>query len=336
MKPMVLQDTPALAIDNITKEYCQWQRSGNARDIIKNLLYPEKRVVTALDHISLQVKKGEFVAYAGANGAGKSTTIKILSGILMPTEGTVSVLGLNPAKDRIKLMGQIGVLFGQRTELWWDHPVISSFQWKKEVWNIPDSVYKKNLEMVTDLLDLSDILKTFTRELSLGQRMRADIAMLLLHSPELIFLDEPTLGLDVLAKQQMIRFLKKINLESKTTMVVTSHDMDDLEEMAQRIILINKGRIAFDGDFDELRNVMGGFYRIVLTTAKEETPLSIPGMRLLKTESGVHEYEFDRNVLGIHKVMGLLSDFPQILDMEIKKAPIEDVVANLYLSWREN
>ena len=254
----------------------------------------------------------------------------------MPTEGTVSVLGLNPAKDRIKLMGQIGVLFGQRTELWWDHPVISSFQWKKEVWNIPDSVYKKNLEMVTDLLDLSDILKTFTRELSLGQRMRADIAMLLLHSPELIFLDEPTLGLDVLAKQQMIRFLKKINLESKTTMVVTSHDMDDLEEMAQRIILINKGRIAFDGDFDELRNVMGGFYRIVLTTAKEETPLSIPGMRLLKTESGVHEYEFDRNVLGIHKVMGLLSDFPQILDMEIKKAPIEDVVANLYLSWREN
>jgi ABC-2 type transport system ATP-binding protein len=282
------------------------------------------------------VKKGEFVAYAGANGAGKSTTIKILSGILMPTEGTVSVLGLNPAKDRIKLMGHIGVLFGQRTELWWDHPVISSFQWKKEVWNIPDSVYKKNLEMVTELLDLSDILKTFTRELSLGQRMRADIAMLLLHSPELIFLDEPTLGLDVLAKQQMIRFLKKINLENKTTVVVTSHDMDDLEEMAQRIILINKGRIAFDGDFDELRNVMGGFYRIVLTTAKEETPLSIPGMQLLKTESGVHEYEFDRNVLGIHKVMGLLSDFPQILDMEIKKAPIEDVVANLYLSWREN
>ncbi len=336
MKPMVLQDTPALAIDNITKEYCQWQRSGTARDIIKNLLHPEKRVVTALDHISLQVKKGEFVAYAGANGAGKSTTIKILSGILMPTEGTVSVLGLNPAKDRIKLMSHIGVLFGQRTELWWDHPVISSFQWKKEVWNIPDSVYKKNLEMVTELLDLSDFLKTFTRELSLGQRMRADIAMLLLHSPELIFLDEPTLGLDVLAKQQMIRFLKKINLENKTTVVVTSHDMDDLEEMAQRIILINKGKLAFDGDFDELRNVMGGFYRIVLTTAKEETPLSIPGMRLLKTESGVHEYEFDRNVLEIHKVMGLLSEFPQILDMEIKKAPIEDVVANLYLSWREN
>ena len=336
MKPTVLQDTPALAIDNITKEYCQWQRSGNARDIIKNLIHPEKRVVTALDRVSLQVKKGEFVAYAGANGAGKSTTIKILSGILMPTEGTVSVLGLNPAKDRIKLMRHIGVLFGQRTELWWDHPVISSFEWKKQVWNVPDSTFRKNLEMVTELLDLSDILKTFSRELSLGQRMRADIAMLLLHSPELIFLDEPTLGLDVLAKQQMIRFLKKINLESKTTVVVTSHDMDDLEEMAQRIVLINKGKIAFDGNFDELRNVMGGFYRIVLTTASEEAPLCLPGMKLLKTDSGIHEYEFDRNMLGIHKVMALLSDYPQILDVEIKKAPIEDVVANLYLSWREN
>ena len=131
MKPTVLQDTPALAIDNITKKYCQWQRSGNARDIIKNLIHPEKRVVTALDRISLRIKKGEFVAYAGANGAGKSTTIKILSGILMPTEGTVSVLGFNPAKDRIKLMRHIGVLFGQRTELWWDHPVISSFEWEE-------------------------------------------------------------------------------------------------------------------------------------------------------------------------------------------------------------
>lgn len=336
MKLMDLQDTPALVIDNITKEYCQWQRSSKARDIMKNLIHPEKRVVTALDHISLKVNKGEFVAYAGANGAGKSTTIKILSGILMPTSGTVSVLGFNPAKERIDLMRHVGVLFGQRTELWWDHPVISSFEWKKEVWDISDSVYKKNLEMVTELLDLSDILKTFARELSLGQRMRADIAMLLLHSPELIFLDEPTLGLDVLAKQQMIRFLKEINRENKTTVVVTSHDMNDLEEMAQSIVLVNKGKIAFHGSFDELRSVMGGFYRIVITTGKEDAPLSLPGMKLRKTNCGIHEYEFDQNVLEIHKVLALLSGYPQILDMEIKKAPIEDVVANLYLSWKKN
>lgn len=336
MHAMVPPDIPALAIDNITKQYCQWQRSGKARDILKNMLHPEKRVVTALDHVSLTIHPGEFVAYAGANGAGKSTTIKILSGILLPTEGTVSVLGFNPSKNRIELMTHIGVLFGQRTELWWDHPVISSFEWKKEVWNIPDEVYQKNLALVTELLDMNDILKTFARELSLGQRMRADIAMLLLHSPELIFLDEPTLGLDVLAKQQMIRFLKRINKECGTTVVVTSHDMDDLEEMAQRMVLLNKGRIAFDGNFDELRNVLGGFYRIQVSTRDHLPAPSLSGMTLLKSESGIHEYEFDRNKLEIHEVLGMLAGFTQIRDVEIKKAPIEDIVADLYLSWKEN
>ncbi|WP_077612991.1 ABC transporter ATP-binding protein [Clostridium sp. Marseille-P2415] len=328
--------TPALAIDNVTKQYCQWQRSGKARDIIKNMLRPEKRAVTALDHVSLTIGPGEFVAYAGANGAGKSTTIKILSGILLPTEGTVSVLGFDPAKDRIALMRHIGVLFGQRTELWWDHPVITSFEWKKSVWNIPDDIYQKNLSLVTELLDLEGILRTFARELSLGQRMRADIAMLLLHSPDLIFLDEPTLGLDVLAKQQMIRFLKKINKERGTTVVVTSHDMDDLEEMAQRMVLLNKGRIAFDGSFNELRNVLGGFYRIQVTTRAQDPAPKLPDMKLLKSENGIHEYEFDRKKLEIHEVLGMLAGFAEIRDVEIKKAPIEDVVANLYLSWREN
>lgn len=334
MHAMVHQDIPALAIDNISKQYCQWQRSGKARDILKNMFHPEKRVITALDRVSLTVLPEEFVAYAGANGAGKSTTIKILSGILHPTEGRVSVLGFDPSKDRMELMKQIGVLFGQRTELWWDHPVITSFEWKKEVWNIPDEVYRKNLELVTELLDLEDILKTFSRELSLGQRMRADIAMLLLHGPRLIFLDEPTLGLDVLAKQQMIRFLKKINREQGTTVVVTSHDMDDLEEMAQRMVLLNKGQIAFDGSFDQLRNVLGGFYRIQLKTAENVPAPELPGMRLLKSELGIHEYEFDRQKLEIHEVLGMLAGFSKIQDVEIKKAPIEDVVAELYLSWK--
>jgi ABC-2 type transport system ATP-binding protein len=335
MNDMARQDTPALVLDKVTKEYSQWQRSGETKDIIRNLLRPEKKAVTALDQVSLVIQPGEFVAYAGANGAGKSTTIKILSGILTPTTGEVTVLGLNPLKDRISLMRRVGILFGQRTELWWDHPVITSFQWKKDVWNIPDQVYEKNLQMVTELLDLSDILKTFARELSLGQRMRADIAMLLLHGPELIFLDEPTLGLDVLAKQQMIGFLKKLNKEYGTTVVVTSHDMDDLEEMAQRVVFINKGKIAFDGDFDALRSVMGGFYRILVTTEPGLPPLSLPEMKLLHSENDVHEYEFDRTKVEIHEVLGNLSHYSQIRDLEIKKAPIEDVVASLYLSWKE-
>lgn len=348
MQSMVHHDTPALVIDNVTKQYSQWQRSGHARDILKNMLHPQKRIITALDHLSFEVAPGEFVAYAGANGAGKSTTIKILSGILSPSEGTVSVSGLSPVTDRIELMRHIGVLFGQRTELWWDHPIITSFEWKKEVWGIPEEIYKKNLSLVTELLDLEDILRTFARELSLGQRMRADIGMLLLHDPSVIFLDEPTLGLDVLAKQQMIHFLKEINQECGTTIVVTSHDMDDLEEMAQRIILLNKGQIAFDGNFDKLRNTAGACSRIVvtmknpgskkqsLTSDKALTDPTIPGLQLLSSNEGICEYEFNRSQTGIHEVLGNLAGFQEIEDVEIRRAPIEDVIARLYLSWKKS
>lgn len=343
MRQTVPQDIPALAIDNVTKCYSQWMRSGKARDIIKNLIHPEKRKILALDHLSLTVRPGEFVAYAGSNGAGKSTTIKLLSGILQPTEGNISVLGMNPAVDRIPLMRQIGVLFGQRTELWWDHPVITSFEWKKQVWNIPDSVYERNLAMVTELLDLEEILHTFARELSLGQRMRADIGMLLLHSPSVIFLDEPTLGLDVLAKQQMIRFLKQLNEEAGTTIIVTSHDMDDLEEMAKRIILLDKGKIQFDGSFEKLRAATGGSGRLSVTFRGKGR--EIPGLRLLQnleptggpdgsSRLVTAEYEFSKEETGIHEILGLLSRYPDVIDVEIRKAPIEDVIAGLYLSWK--
>lgn len=327
-------DTRALVIDDVSKIYMQWQRSGKVRDIIKNLRRPEKKEIKALDHLSLEVQRGEFLAYAGANGAGKSTTIKILSGILQPSSGTVSVLGMSPATDRLELMNRIGVLFGQRTELWWDHPVITSYQWKKAVWNIPDEVYERNLNMVIELLDLGDIIHTFARELSLGQRMRADLGMLLLHEPEVIFLDEPTLGLDVLAKRQMIGFLKRFNREKGTTIVVTSHDMDDLEEMAQRIILLSNGKIAFDGSFDALRQAQDGLCRINITTNDIQRP-NLDDMKYIRSDGNVHVFEFDRSQKGIHELLGELSHLSSIEDIEIKKAPIEEVIANLYLSWKK-
>jgi len=327
-------DTRALVIDDVSKIYMQWQRSGKIRDIMKNLLRPEKKEIKALDHLSLEVRQGEFLAYAGANGAGKSTTIKILSGILQPTSGTVQVLGRSPAADRIELMKHIGVLFGQRTELWWDHPVITSYQWKKAVWNIPDEIYERNLNMVTELLDLGDLIHTFARELSLGQRMRADLGMLLLHEPEVIFLDEPTLGLDVLAKRQMIAFLKRFNREKGTTIVVTSHDMDDLEEMAQRIILLSNGKIAFDGSFDALRQAQNGLCRINITTADTQHP-NLDDMKYIRSDGNVHVFEFDRTQNGMHQLLGELSRLTGIEDIEIKKAPIEEVIANLYLSWKK-
>lgn len=178
--------------DSVSKIFTQWQR----KEGIKGIFRQQKRTVAALEDVSFRVTRGEFVAYAGPNGAGKSTTMKLLSGMLQPTKGKISVLGMSPEKDRIALMRKLGVLFGNRTELWWDHPVIQSFEWKKVVWDIPDEVYRRNLERMTELLDIGGILNTFARELSLGQRMRADLAMMLLHSPELVLLDEPTLGLD--------------------------------------------------------------------------------------------------------------------------------------------
>ena len=333
MQQMAHQDILALDIVNISKTYTQWQRSGKWKDILKNLIRPEKKVVKALDDLSLQVKKGEFVAYAGANGAGKSTTIKILSGILQPTMGKVSVLDMSPAKDRVTLMRRIGVLFGQRTELWWDHPIITSYEWKKTVWNIPEEVYQKNLAMVTELLDLRELLHTFARELSLGQRMRADLGMLLLHDPEVLFLDEPTLGLDVLAKRQMIDFLKKVNKERGTTVIVTSHDMDDLEAMAQRIILLSNGKIAFDGDFQALRRVQGSFSRLMVTGPTE--PPKWPDMEWISTHEGVHEYAFHQADANFSQVLKTLAGTPGITDLEMRKAPIEEVVASLYLAWKK-
>ena len=333
MQHAVHQDIPALDIVNVSKIYTQWQRSGQWKDIVKNLIRPEKKEVKALNDLSLQVKTGEFVAYAGANGAGKSTTIKILSGILQPTVGQVTVLGMSPAKDRVELMRRIGVLFGQRTELWWDHPVITSYNWKKNVWNIPEDVYQENLTMVTELLDLKDLLTTFSRELSLGQRMRADLGMLLLHSPEVLFLDEPTLGLDVLAKRQMIEFLKKVNREKGTTVIVTSHDMDDLEAMAQRIILLSNGKIAFDGDFHALRKMQGGFTRLLVSGPVR--PPEWPGMEWVATCDGVHEYAFQQSDADFSQVLKTLAGTPGITDLEMRKAPIEEVVASLYMAWKK-
>ncbi|MHD0317444.1 ABC transporter ATP-binding protein [Fusobacterium sp. THCT1E2] len=333
MQNMVHQDIPALVIDDVSKIYVQWQRSGKVKDIVKNLFSPERKEIKALDRLSFKVSSGEFLAYAGANGAGKSTTIKILSGILQPSSGSISVLGMSPGKERIKLMENIGVLFGQRTELWWDHPVITSYEWKKSVWNIPQEIFDENLAMVTELLDLSDILKTFARELSLGQRMRADLGMLLLHNPKIIFLDEPTLGLDVLAKKKMINFLKKLNKEKGVTIIVTSHDMDDLEEMAERIILLSKGQIAFDGDFEELRKVQNNSSRLIITSSGEAPVLD--EMELIISEEGKHSYKFDKEKIKINEIFKKLSQYPEIIDIEIIKAPIEDIIADLYNSWKK-
>ena len=353
-------DNKAVSLCKVSKVFTQWQRDNTGKGLIKNLLKPEKRIVAALDNVSFEIEKGEFVAYAGPNGAGKSTTLRLLAGMLQPTSGDINVMGMSPQHQRRSLMLRLGVLFGNRTELWWDHPIIQSFEWKKVVWDIPDKIYKRNLDMVTELLDIGDLLKTFVRELSLGQRMRADLAMLLLHSPELILLDEPTLGLDVAAKRRMIDFLKRLNREGGVTIVVTSHDMDDLEEMARRVLMISHGKIAYDGSFDGLRNITGNLARFTVTMeAGAPPPLTIThhslnatqlpqsgappiigssshaGITLIEGFEGVYEYEIDVTKIPIKNLLRQLSESGGISDLEINKAPIEQIITNLYAGWEE-
>lgn len=337
MQNMAQTDTmtagTAVSLANVSKHFVQWQRSGKLRDIAKSLLKPEKRTVKALDGVTLHVGAGEFVAYAGANGSGKSTTIKLLSGILQPTCGEVSVFGMNPARRRIEIMRRVGVVFGSRTELWWDHPIAASFDWKRTVWDIPGERFDRMQRTVIELLDLGGLMNTFARELSLGQRMRADLGLMLLHEPELILLDEPTLGLDVLAKRQMIGFLKQINREKGVTVIVTSHDMDDLEEMAQRIVLLSSGRLAFDGGFDELRRTVGGQRRLVVTTDAPDAP-GLKAARHVESNGNVHEYEFDAETVPVRDAFQEASGIPGVRDLEVRRVPLETIVAELYQKWK--
>lgn len=244
-----------IKVQNLTKTYRVSRRDAGFLAAVKALGKRETEVVTALDHISFSVNEGEIIGYIGPNGAGKSSTVKILSGILTPDSGECLVNGRVPWKQRKKHVSEIGVVFGQRTQLWWDVPVIDSFSLLKDIYSVSDDAYRKNLSLLTERLDLSSLLRTPTRQLSLGQRMRCEIAASLLHNPKILFLDEPTIGLDAVSKIAIRSFIHEINREKGTTVILTTHDMQDIEALAGRILLIGNGRILMDGTFDDVKAV---------------------------------------------------------------------------------
>ncbi len=297
-----------------------------------SLFRRETQRINALDGVTFTLQKGEFAAYAGPNGAGKSTTFKLLSGMLRPQSGDVRVFGMDPCKNRIQVMRRTGLLFGNRSELWWDHPVRASFEWKKAVWDVPDAAYTRVVDEMKQLLGIDEFWNSFARELSLGQRMRANLALTLLHEPELVLLDEPTLGLDVLAKRQMIDFLKKINKEKQVTLLVTSHDMDDLTEMANRILLINKGQLAFDGDYAHLMQTAGD-HRLIRLTLPGEAP-SLPGAVYQGFEDGKHIYRYDAAATSAQQLFGAIAQLPYVQDVEMGHEAIEQLIARLYQGWK--
>lgn len=242
-----------ITMKNVCKSYKVARRNAGFKEACKSLFHREYETIQALNDVSFTINEGEMVGYIGPNGAGKSSTIKILSGILTPDSGTCTVNGRVPWENRIQHVKNIGVVFGQKSQLWWDVPVIDSFELLKDIYSIPEEIYQDNLEELQKLLDLEQLLRTPTRQLSLGQRMRCEIAASLLHSPDILFLDEPTIGLDAVSKLAVRDFILRLNETHKTTVILTTHDMQDIEALTKRIILVGKGRILLDGSLADIK-----------------------------------------------------------------------------------
>lgn len=242
-----------IQFQNITKTYRVARRQAGLKNAAKALFSREYDTISALTDVSFQIQDGEMIGYIGPNGAGKSTTIKIMCGILTPDSGTCLIDGRIPWKNRLDHVRQIGVVFGQRSQLWWDVPVIDSFELLRDMYRVEPVIYKRNLDRLCTLLNLGDIVRTPTRNLSLGQRMRCELAASLLHNPRILFLDEPTIGLDAVSKLAVRDFIRQLNREEKTTVILTTHDMQDVEALTKRILLIGKGKLLLDGSLDELK-----------------------------------------------------------------------------------
>lgn len=253
LKILLAGGNEMIQVSHLNKTYKVAKRGAGFGQAVKSLFHKNYNYIHALEDVSFTIEDGEMVGYIGPNGAGKSSTIKILSGILTPNSGECIINGIIPWRNRIAHVKEIGVIFGQRSQLWWDVPVVDSYELLKDIYSIPDSVYRNNLEELTTLLNLSELLKTPTRQLSLGQRMRCEIAASLLHSPKILFLDEPTIGLDAVSKLAVRDFILKLNKEHKTTVILTTHDMQDIEALTNRIILIGKGHIMMDGTLEDIK-----------------------------------------------------------------------------------
>jgi len=297
---------------------------------LRNLFSLERTEKVAVDKVTFAIEKGEMVGYVGPNGAGKSTTIKMLTGILMPTSGEVEVDGLVPHRDRKRLAHRIGVVFGQKTQLWWDVPVIESLRLLKEIFKIPASTYEANLELFNDLLDLREFQDTPVRQLSLGQRMRSDLAAALLHNPDILFLDEPTIGVDVVAKDRFHSFIQELNRERQVTVLLTTHDMSDIEKVCERMMIIDKGRIIYDGAIADLKERFTPHRVLVVDFADTVPGVEIDRAELVEREERRARFRFNRwQVSASELIIELARKYP-VRDVSVEEPEIEAVVREIY------
>ena len=300
---------------------------------LKTFFNRKYKEVKAINNISFSIKKGEIVGYIGPNGAGKSTTIKVLSGILVPDSGSVIIDKKVPWKERKEYVGQIGVVFGQRSQLWWDIPAIDTFNLLKDIYKIPEEKYQKKLNELIDLLNLKDIVNVPVRQLSLGQRMRCEIAASLIHSPKILFLDEPTIGLDAISKKIVRDFIKKLNKKDNVTVILTTHDMTDIEALAKRIILIGKGEVLYDGTLKKLKDNYDYLRKITIKTNDKLTLEKDYIVEEHKTKDTI-EYVIDIRKIEISDFIKLISSKISIIDIDIDSGNIDDLIVRLYEEYK--
>ena len=321
---------PYISVNGISKTFKVAKRNSGLKAALKSFFKRDYTIIDAVKDVSFEIEKGEIVGYIGPNGAGKSTTIKMLSGILLPTAGNIRVNGLDPFKDRSKYVSKIGVVFGQRSQLAWDIPAEDTFDLLKDIYKLKDSEYFKTKQELIELLDIKDIIKKPVRSLSLGQRMRCEIAASLLHKPDILFLDEPTIGLDASSKKVIRDFILKINKERKVTVILTTHDMQDIASLAKRIILIGKGQILYDGSLAKLKSKYGSFKTIVVNTKQTIKEVKMKGVISKKKIDDGYNFIIDSNLISVSKFVSLITSKYAVEDIDIEGEQIDNVILKLY------
>lgn len=323
-----------IKVCNITKTFKVAKRNSGVKVALKSFFKRDYQYIDAVSDISFEIKKGEIVGYIGPNGAGKSTTIKMLSGILLPTSGRILVNDLDPFKDRKKYVSKIGVVFGQRSQLTWDIPAEDTFDLLRDIYNLDNLNYQETKDNLVKMLKLEDIIKKPVRTLSLGERMRCEIAASLLHKPEILFLDEPTIGLDAFSKKIVRNFIKKINKEDNVTVILTTHDMSDIETLAKRIILIGNGKILYDGSLLALKNKYGSYKNIIIKTNDKIDKLSLKGIINESKREDTYNYVIDSKILSISKFLNKITKEYNVYDIEIENENIDDIILKLYEDYK--
>lgn len=326
-------------VSNLRKEFKKVNKEPGLKGSFKALFNPKHEIITAVDDISFDVPKGEILGFIGPNGAGKSTVIKMLTGILTPTSGECVINGQNPTVDRKRYVKEIGVVFGQRTQLWWDLPLRETYGVLKEIYEVEESEYKKRMAFLNEVLDLEEFITSPVRTLSLGQRMRADIAASLLHNPKVLFLDEPTIGLDVVVKDNIRRAIEKINAEEKTTVILTTHDLADIELLSKRIVMIDKGRNVFDGRIADLKSRYGQMRELTFVTDdknavrhlayKEHFKLADDDIAI-KTDGPSVNVRFNSAAAPVSDMLSYTLGTIDVSDISVKDADIEEIIRRLY------